>query len=100
MSRFVRKNQLVFSGTFTLATGAVGTPTTANLVLSYTNTIGKLVRATVAMTNTLGVWSCTWDTSDAADGQVDWMVYGSGALIAAAQGSLDIDANPANIGTA
>lgn len=41
-------------------------------------------------------WSCQWDTS-VADGKVWWAVYSVGSVVAAAQGSFTIIANPANL---
>lgn len=98
MARFVRRNELLFSGVFTLPDGTVGVPTAVNLVLAYTNNLGQATKVTIAMSVALGVWSCVWDTSDCRDGNVDWLVYSTGALIAADQGSLDIYANTANVG--
>jgi hypothetical protein len=98
MARFIRKNELVFTGTFTLADGTLGVPTAAYLVLSYTNNLGQPTKTTIGMTSTLGVWSAVWDTSDCRDGNVDWLVYSTGSLIAADEGSFDIYANSANVG--
>lgn len=98
MPRFVRKNELLFSGAFTLLDGSVGVPTAVNLVLAYTNTLGRHVQTTIAMSATLGIWTALWDTSDCKDGNVDWLVYSTGSLIAADEGSFEIYANTANTG--
>lgn len=41
-------------------------------------------------------WKCQWDSS-AAEGRVDWAVYSSGAVVAAAQGNFVVKANSANV---
>jgi hypothetical protein len=100
--RLVRKNQILISGTFSLP-GADGVPalvqpSSATLILSYTNTQEKVVMTTIAMTYDAGTetWSGVWDSSDCKVGRVDWLVYSSGALVAADEGSFHIYANDAN----
>jgi hypothetical protein len=41
-------------------------------------------------------WSGTWDSS-VAEGKVDWVVYSTGSVVAAAQGSFVVNANAANV---
>lgn len=98
MSVFVRKNLLVFTTVFTAADGTTTQPTSAHAVLRFKNTSGTTSQVTVNLTynSTAGNWSGTWDSSAAQQGNVDWTVYGSGSLVAAAQGSFQIAANSAN----
>lgn len=41
-------------------------------------------------------WQGQWDSS-VAEGRVDWMIYSSGSVVAAAQGNFVVRANSANI---
>lgn len=41
-------------------------------------------------------WSGNWDSS-VAEGRVDWVIYSAGAVIAAAQGTIFVQANSANV---
>jgi hypothetical protein len=55
---------------------------------------------TATVTLTLGTdgqtWSGQWDSS-VAEGRVDWFVYSSGSVVAAAQGNFVVKANNANL---
>lgn len=57
-----------------------------------------LLTSTVVLTlQSDGVtWSGTWDSS-VAEGRVDWAVYSTGAVQAAAQGNFVVQANSANV---
>ena len=96
--KFVRKNALVISGVFRVDDDEVAQPTSVTAVLHYENTVGVKVSTSIALDKNLdnNVWSATWDSSDCKNGHVEWMVYGSGAVVAATQGSFDIVANDAN----
>lgn len=95
---FVRKNALIFTALFVPADGTVTQPTEANAVLKFKNTSGALTQVVIALTYnpTNNNWVGVWDSSSARQGNVDWMIYGDGSLVAAAQGSFQIDANSAN----
>ena len=41
-------------------------------------------------------WLGTWDSS-VAEGRVDWVVYSAGQTVAAAQGTITVQANSANV---
>lgn len=74
-------------------------PTAAEVVLTFCNPAGSEVTTTLPMT--LGVdgvtWSAVWDSSAAGKGTVTWVVFASGAVQAADQGSFQILANRTNV---
>ena len=97
MGTFVRKNELVCTGIFTPAPGQVGTPTSAELVLDYTNTSDVKTTEQIQMTvGTDGTWYALWDSSNCKGGSVEWMVHCWGGLVAATEGTFHIKANRAN----
>lgn len=102
MARFVRKNSLVCSGTFTAVDGSGATPLNAELIIVYPTTVATLTTpsttatATIGLSVTGGVWSGVWDSSVAVAGRVDWMVHCWNGLVAADQGSFELIANRAN----
>lgn len=97
MGPFVRKNVLVASATFTPLSGT-SSPSSATCVLNFTNTAG--VSTQVSLSMTLGAdgatWSVNWDSSAAQAGPVSWLIYSSGSVQAAAQGTFTVLANAAN----
>jgi len=102
MAKFVRKNLIVLSGVFSLP-GAAGVPadtqpSSVTAELFYTNTLGRQVTTQIilAMDTDTKVWSGNWDSSDCSRGRVDWMIYSTGALVAADEGFFEIYANDAN----
>lgn len=97
MAKFTRKNKIVVSGTFVAADGSGTQPTNAEAVLTYKNLSGATQTDTVALTNSAGIWSGVWDSSNAAQGCVDWTIIGTGALVAALDGKFDISANRSNL---
>jgi len=97
MALFVRKNELVISGTFVAADGSNTAPTNAEVVVVYPVGVGTQ-SATIPMTKnvTTGVWSATWDSSASDAGRVEWMAHCWGGLVAATEGSFELAANSAN----
>lgn len=97
MSRFVRGNEVVCSGTFTPAFGTAQ-PSAAEAVLTYKDTSGDDQTSTITLTKgTDNVWSGTWDSNLAGCGTVEWVIRCSGGLQAATQGTFVIVANTANL---
>jgi len=97
MAKFVRKNKIVCRGTFVAEDGSGTQPSSAEAVLTYTNLSGGVSTDTVALANTAGVWSGVWDSSNAGPGDVEWTIYGYGALVAALDGRFTIKANASNL---
>jgi hypothetical protein len=99
MPAFVRKNMLVVQAGFVAADGSNTQPTNVVATVAYTNTAGAAATANfpLAYNSDDNLWTGEWDTSVVQAGEVDWMVFGSGAIQAAAQGSLEILANQANV---
>lgn len=97
MAIFVRKNILVATAMFTANDGTATQPSSASLVVSYTAPVGP-AQQTIAMTYDAvsKKWMGEWDSSEAVEGPVEWMIYGVGALQAAAQGRFQVTANKAN----
>jgi len=96
MNRFVRKNLLTISGTFENASGTQ--PTSVTAVLNYCDLSDHSAVATINLTMDPDshVWSGTWDSSAVKEGRVEWVVYSSGGVVAAAEGAFSIEANRAN----
>lgn len=105
----VRKNTVVFSTSFVASNGSTTQPSAANCELSFytpvqvaslaagaTNVIPTTVAIAMMYNATNGLWVCTWDSSAAGDGTVEWMIYGYGTLQAASEGCFVIEANAAN----
>lgn len=75
-------------------------PTSAVAVLEFPAPSGACVTDQIPMT--LGgdgvTWSCQWDSSACGPGTsvVNWVVYGSGVVQAAAQGQFTVLANKVN----
>ncbi len=98
MPAFVRKNLIVATAAFTAADGSSTQPSTVELVVNYNDISGVSQTTSVSMTfnSMTDDWVGTWDTSAAKGGTVEWLIYGTGSLQAAAQGSFLIQANTAN----
>lgn len=97
MPTFIRKNEIVCTGTFTATDGSGAVPTNAEAILYYKNISGAMETDQVTLTaNAKGVWSGMWDSSNAQDGPVDWMIHCWGGLQAASEGTFFIRANKAN----
>lgn len=98
MQKFVRGNKIVCSGTFTPTTGSAQ-PTTAYAVLTYKSaTTGLDATSTVSLTADVNnVWSGTWDSLLAQEGDVEWRIQAKGSLQAAQQGKFFLQANDANL---
>jgi hypothetical protein len=98
MARFVRKNEIVCTGTFTATDGSGAVPLNAEAVLTYTNVSGatETDQIELAQNTVTGVWSGVWDSSNAQEGVVEWMIHCWNGLQAASQGSFYIVANKAN----
>lgn len=79
-------------------------PSAATLQLRYLSfSLNQNILVTVPMTidnaNPAGPkWSATWDSTDAAPGRVEWVVFSTGAVQAATQGSFQLLGNNANTG--
>lgn len=101
MVAFVRKNLLAVTASFFETDGCpVATqPSGVNAQLSYRNTAGQPATANVALSynSTTKVWSATWDTSVVKEGRVEWVLYSSGSVVAAQEGSFTVVANKANV---
>ena len=98
MADFIRKNLLVCTVTFMDEDGTSIQPSAAVLFVNYRNMLGVQANDTVTMNydDVTNSWSATWDSSRCTHGNVEWMVFGSGALQAATQGQFQIAANAAN----
>lgn len=103
MASFVRKNLLVIKAFFNAPEGWSSDtippqPSSAVAVVRYCTLQGSTNETSINLT--LGgdgvTWSGTWDSSVAGPGRVDWVVYSSGGVEAASQGSFVIQANSAN----
>jgi hypothetical protein len=99
MEVIARKNDVIFTGTFTAADGSTTQPTNAETVCTYTNRSGGVSTDVTTMTYSAAanVWTGTWDSSNAAPGIVEYTIYGYGALVAALDGRLRITANASNL---
>ena len=95
MASFVRKNELIISGKFHVPDSPSAQPDSATVVLTYKKG-GTKMTDTINLSLSNGVWSGTWDSSASDAGRVDWMIYGTGAVVAATQGFFMIEANKAN----
>lgn len=119
---FVRKNLLTLSGKFFVPGFCYGhhcpdgsptppQPSAVQCVLTYYPPTAQSsfghepckippVQMKSALNLTLGLdgvtWSGQWDSS-VAEGRVDWVVYSSGSVVAAAQGNFVVRANAANV---
>jgi hypothetical protein len=110
MTSFVRKNLVTINAKFVppgyepwnCQTNAPNPPpiqpTMAEAVLGFKNLSGANVSQTIPMTlGSDGVtWSCLWDSSAAGAGEVEWVVFASGAVQSANQGRFQILANRVN----
>lgn len=96
MPVYVRKNILTFSLVFKAADGTATQPSAARAILTYKDRSGAGHQDSIDLTNSAGAWTGAWDTSASGEGTVHWMAYGYGTLRAAAQGSFEVSANPAN----
>jgi hypothetical protein len=74
-------------------------PTTVVAVLQFCNPGGSKVSVTIPMVLSANgwYWSCQWDSSASGQGDVIWVVYGSGAAQGANQGKFRILANSVNV---
>lgn len=97
MAAFIRKNVLVATAVFTAADGSNTQPSSATCIVRYKTAAGP-AETSLDMTFNSGTnnWTANWDSSAALRGVVEWMIYGAGALQAAAQGQFQLDANAAN----
>jgi hypothetical protein len=97
MQKFVRGNLIVCSGTFTPPTGN-SQPSSAVAILVYPDAdTGQPASSEIPLTpDTNFVWSGTWDSLLATEGEVEWRIQASGSLQAAAQGKFYLQANGAN----
>ena len=98
MTVIVRKNAVIFTASFAAADGTTTQPVSAYTELRFKNTSGATTQVSISLTydSVSNTWSGVWDSSAAAQGLVEWVVYGSGILEAATQGSFQIAANAAN----
>ena len=94
----VRGNTVLFTASFYTPAGAVLSPASANVVIAYSHASAPAT-ATVAMSDTLDVWTATWSSAVADAGNVDWHVQSSGPPSAAFDGSFTVTANAANAET-
>ena len=96
----IRKNEVTFRATFKPIPGTVGVPSVAYVKLVYTNTGGQSATETIPMNgpDADGVWTATWDTRPARDGEVFWSVWCEGGLKAADEGMFRVKANAASKG--
>jgi hypothetical protein len=86
------------NGVYVPASSPPTQPTSSVAVLEFPSASGAQVSTTIPMSlGSDGVtWSCQWDSSACAGGVVDWVVFGSGTVQGANQGSFTIVANQAN----
>lgn len=98
MAKFVRKNLLILTGRFIPKDGSTSAPNYVSAVLTYTNTVGLPQTDTVALSlnATTNTWLGTWDSSNAKEGRVDWMLYSTGPVQASTEGYFMVVANAAN----
>lgn len=98
MSTFTRRSLLTFTAKFYALAGTVGTPSAAEVKLAYKDLSGSERQDTIPLV--LGddgeTWTCTWDTTNAGAGRVDWAARCWGGLQAATQGHFTVAANTAN----
>lgn len=109
MSSYVRKNLVTINAQITppgycpfingVAQPLPVQPTAAEAVLTFCSPGGSQVTTTIPMTlGTDGLtWSCQWDSSATKGGTVEWVVFASGVVQAAAQGQFQILANRTNV---
>lgn len=96
---FVRGNAITISATFTATDGSATQPTTVAASMVYKDQSGVTQSVSLALTQALlgsSTWSVNWDSTVAGQGLVQWAVFGTGSLVAAAQGQFNIEANAAN----
>lgn len=112
MARFVRRSLIKFSSTFQLqdddsnddATAPDNDaddaqPLNATCQLSYKNSLKQAVITSFGLVkDSNNVWSGTWDSTDAAPGRIEWVIFSTGGVVAAAEGSFQLFANDANMG--
>lgn len=97
MASFVRGSLVTCAVTFTPISGT-SQPTSAHVVLAYTDASGDAAETTLTLAHNTetNIWSATWDSTLASAGPVDWWAYSSGGVQAAAQGSFNIKTNRAS----
>lgn len=98
MAVFVRKNLLVCTAIFTDPALDGTQPSVVTAYLTFTNRSGvqETDQVSLSYDSATAQWSGEWDSSVGQAGNVDWMIFGAGALQAAAQGSFQLLANTAN----
>lgn len=98
MSTFTRRALLMFTAKFLPLAGETGTPSAAEVKMSYKDLSGSERQETIPLTlDTDGeTWTCDWDTTNAGAGRVDWAARCWGGLQAAVQGHFNVAANTAN----
>lgn len=115
MARFVRRNLITFSSTFALRDtdndeiAGISDPSpdaddiqpaSATAQLSYHNLLGQFTVVSFPLTKDANnVWSGQWDSTDAQPGRVEWVIFSSGGVVAAQEGSFQLFANDANMGS-
>jgi hypothetical protein len=95
---FYRGNDIGWVTTFKDATGAVATPASANLYLTY-KISGVTTQQTIAMTIVAGAASAVWPSGPADADFVDWCVKTGSSPNVVDQGQFLLTKNRANPGT-
>lgn len=95
MTEFTRYNELVLSAKFTPVPGQIGSPSAAEVRISYLDLSGSQRSVNIPLTlSEDGVtWTCVWDTTNAGPGHVDWTARCWGGLVASTEGNFHIRAN-------
>lgn len=98
MNRHTRGDTITFTATnFLTATGAASTPTTVTVYLDYPDSSRARAQTTVALTNSSGTWTGTWDSAVAFAGTVYVSLQAAGTDDFALDTSFQLSANPANL---
>lgn len=94
-----RGNYVVWEYTFSDPENPGAVSTAAEVRIEFPQTKAKKSSVIKTMSVSGGVWRAEWDSREAAEGGVVyWWVHSTAGIIAADEGSFDLEANPANRG--
>ena len=83
-------NSAKFVVEFVDSTGAITTPSSANLTVSYVNASNTTQTDTVTMSLSGSFWTGTWSSTSASYGLASWSLTGSGSSIVAQSGQIRV----------
>ena len=99
LQQFVRKSLIQITATFAPLNGGDAVPASATCELQFQTLAGgsSLEAVTLIYDVASGTWAGHWDSSDAGQCTVNYVVFCAGGVQAATQGQFQIVANAANV---